>query len=150
MSSALHTLKNTSRPKKARKLLGRGPGSGLGKTCGRGQKGMGARSGYKRRLGYEGGGTRLFEKLPTRGFSNTRFARRLDVINLEEIEKIYNDGETVSLETLREKKYIKGKSNGVKVLGKGAIKKKVAFQVEQISEGARKKLDGFEIKLPAQ
>jgi large subunit ribosomal protein L15 len=149
MSTSLHTLTNASRPRKAKKLLGRGPGSGLGKTCGRGQKGMGARSGYKKRHGYEGGQTRFFEKLPTRGFSNARFSRRLDVINLEEIEKIYHDGETVSLETLREKNYIKGKSHGVKVLGKGTVKKKVTFQVEQISEGARKKLDGFEIKLLA-
>lgn len=150
MSTTLHQLRNTSRPSKRRKLLGRGPGSGLGKTCGRGQKGMGARSGYKRRHGYEGGQTRFFEKVATRGFTNTRFSRRLDVINLELIEKLYNDGETVSLETLREKNFIKGTSNGVKVLAKGTVTKKVTFQVEQMSSSAQEKLKGFEIKLLKQ
>ena len=147
MSDQLHTLKNTSRPSQKRKLLGRGPGSGKGKTCGRGQKGMGARSGCKKRHSYEGGQARLFERVPTRGFSRARFLRRLDVINLAEIEQLYQDGKTVSLETLREKNYIKGTSHGVKVLSNGSLTKKVSFQVEQMSKGALEKLEGFEIKL---
>ncbi|NGX61539.1 MAG: 50S ribosomal protein L15 [Chlamydiae bacterium] len=141
MSMRLESLTNTSRKSQKRKLLGRGTGCKKGKTCGRGQKGMGARSGYKTRRGYIGGGARLHMRLPTRGFSNARFARRLDTINLEQIETLYQDGETVSLETLREKNYIKGESNGVKVLGEGSLTKKLNFQVEQISKNAKDKLE---------
>ena len=140
MTLKLESLKNTSRPYKRRIIVGRGPGSGKGKTSRRGQKGMKARSGYQTRAGYEGGGVPLFKRLPTRGFSNARFARKLDVINLDQIDKLYSEGETVSLETLREKKFIKGSCHGVKVLGNGALTKKVAFQVEAVSESAKEKL----------
>src|ERR1700722_4703610 len=96
----LDNLKNTTRPSKKRKLLGRGVGCKKGKTCGRGHKGSGARSGYKSRYGAIGGGVPLHKRLPTRGFSNAKFKRSFDVINLGEIESIYKEGETVSLETL--------------------------------------------------
>lgn len=141
MSYKLENLKNTTRPYKRRITVGRGAGSRKGKTSARGQKGMGARSGYQTRQGYEGGGVPLFKRLPTRGFTRGRFLRRLDVINLGQIEKIYQNGETVSLESLREKKYIKGVSHGVKVLGFGILTKKVKFQVESISESAKEKLN---------
>lgn len=137
----LNSLKNTTRPFKRRIVVGRGPGSKRGKTSRRGQKGDKSRSGYKTRLGYEGGGVPLFKRLPTRGFNNKRFACKFDVINLEQIEKMYEDGQTVSLETLKEKGYIKGKSNGIKVLGQGTLTKKVTFQVEAVSESAREKLE---------
>jgi large subunit ribosomal protein L15 len=101
---------------------------------------MGARSGYQTRQGYEGGGVPLFKRLPTRGFTRGRFLKRLDLINLEQIDQIYQDGEVVSIETLREKKYLKGNSHGLKVLGKGTLNKKVTFQIESISESARDKL----------
>ena len=78
----LHTLQNTTRPYKRRKLLGRGMGSGRGKTCCRGHKGAGSRSGWKSRERYEGGQLPLYRKVPARGFSNARFSRRLDAINL--------------------------------------------------------------------
>lgn len=136
----LNNLKDSKRPSKRRKIIGRGPSSKRGKTSCRGQKGDGSRSGYKSRFGYIGGGAPLHKVVPTRGFSNVRFAKRLDVINLDEIEKIFNDGETVSLETLREKKYIKGSSHGIKVLGDGSLTKKVIFQVEAVSKGAKEKL----------
>jgi len=140
MTLKLESLANTSRPKKRRMTVGRGVGSGKGKTCGRGTKGMGARSGYKVRHGAEGGGVPLYRRVPTRGFSNERFRRRLDGINLDVIEHLYNNGETVSLETLRERGYLKGDSCGIKILGNGKISKKVIFQVEAISEGAKQKL----------
>jgi large subunit ribosomal protein L15 len=136
----LDSLKNSSRPYKRRILVGRGPGSRRGKTSSRGQKGMGARSGYQTREGYEGGGVPLFKRLPTRGFSNARFRRKFDVINLDQIEKMYRDGETVSLETLKQKGYIKGRSHGIKVLGKGSLLKKVTFQVEAMSKSVQEKL----------
>jgi large subunit ribosomal protein L15 len=141
MSHKLNNLKNTTRPYKRRIVVGRGPGSRKGKTSSRGQKGMGARSGYQTRQGYEGGGVPLFKRLPTRGFTRGRFQRKLDAINLDQIEKLYQNGEIVSLETLRQKKYIKGISHGVKVLGSGTVTKQVKFQVEAISETAKNKLN---------
>lgn len=140
MTVKLESLCNASRPHKRRKLLGRGPGSKHGKTSCRGQKGMGARSGYKTRQGYVGGGVPLHKRVPTRGFSNARFACKLDVINLGQIETMYQPGETVSLESLREKGFIKGQSNGIKVLADGTLSKKVSFQVEAFSKGAQDKL----------
>ena len=140
MTLKLDSLKNSSRPAKRRIIVGRGPGSRRGKTSRRGQKGMGARSGYQTRQGHEGGGVPLFKRLPTRGFTRGRFLRRLDVINLDLIERLFKDGEIVSLESLREKGYIKGNSHGVKVLGNGTLTKKVTFQVEALSESAKEKL----------
>ena len=87
-------------------------------------------------------------RLPTRGFSNVNFATRYDVINLDQIERMYKDGETVSVETLQEKGFIKSPSaNGVKVLGKGSLTKKVKFEVSGISESAREKVKDHEINL---
>ncbi len=140
MTLTLGSLQNSSRPYKRRILVGRGPGSRRGKTCSRGQKGMKARSGYQTREGYEGGGVPLFKRLPTRGFTRGRFLRRLDVINLDQVEKLFNDGEVVSLETLREKKFLKGPSHGIKLLGSGKLSKKVTFQVEAASAAAQDKL----------
>ncbi len=143
----LESLENSSRPYKRRIIVGRGPGSRRGKTSCRGQKGMGARSGYQTRQGYEGGGVPLFKRLPTRGFSNERFRRRLDVINLDQIEKLFQEGETVSLETLREKNFLKGSSHGIKVLGNGNLTKKVNLQVEAVSESAKDKLKNLGISI---
>ena len=137
---SLSTLQNSSRDKKNVRRVGRGTSSGAGRTCGRGQKGQGARSGYKRRYGYEGGQFRLYMKLPIRGFSNANFRRAFDVINLDLISELYNDGEVVSLDTLRERGYIKGTSYGIKILGSGELTKKVTIEAQAISDGARKKL----------
>lgn len=147
MSIGLESLKDVSRPRKRKKIVGRGVGSKRGKTSCRGQKGMGARSGYKTRQGYIGGGVPLHKRMPTRGFSNVAFQRKLDVINLAEIEKLYKDGETVSLETLKSKKYIKGHSHGIKVLGDGSLTKKVTFKVKNFSEGAKRKLKEAGMKI---
>ena len=137
---SLDKLKNTTRPAKARKRVGRGIGSKLGKTCGRGEKGAGARSGYKRRLGKEGGNMPLFMKLPLRGFNNAQFRRAYDVINLEQVNDIFEDGETVSIETLKERGFISGPTYGVKLLGAGELTKKVNIRVQALSDSAREKL----------
>jgi large subunit ribosomal protein L15 len=144
--TTLNGLKNTTRPKKTYKRVGRGWGTGLGKTCGRGQKGAGARSGWKRRWGYEGGQMRMFMKLPERGFSNVRFQRLLHSINLRDIENFYNDGEEVNLITLAERGFIKGATYGWKLLGNGKITKKVKIEADEISEGARQKLKAANIE----
>jgi large subunit ribosomal protein L15 len=141
----LSNLKDTCRERKACKRVGRGPGSGLGKTCGRGEKGAGSRSGYKRRYGYEGGQFRLFMKLPIRGFNNARFRKELDVVNLGQIEFMYNNGEVVNAKTLAERGFISGPTHGIKVLGEGELTKKVTLEVTAISESAREKLQQAKI-----
>ncbi|MGE4573629.1 MULTISPECIES: 50S ribosomal protein L15 [Parachlamydia] len=141
----LGTLKNDLRGRKQVRRVGRGVGSGVGKTCGRGQKGAGARSGYKRRLGYEGGQFRLFAKLPIRGFSNARFRKELDVVNLSQIDQAYEDGEVVNAETLADKGLLSGRTHGVKVLGDGELTKKVTFEVHSLSAAARDKLQKAKI-----
>ena len=136
----LNNLKNTTRPAKRSKTLGRGPGSKRGKTCGRGIKGEGARSGHKQRYGYQGGGVPLHQRTPTRGFSTARFRKRLDVINLGRIQELFEEGDTVSIDTLSKKGLIGTRSHGIKVLAKGRLSKKVKFDVVAFSKGASEKL----------
>jgi len=138
--TTLHTLKNTHREEKTPKRRGRGQGSKLGKTCGRGEKGQGARSGAKRRWGNEGGNFPLYRKLPCRGFSNARFRVAYDVINLGQIDEVYKDGEVVNLETLTERGFVSGRTDGIKLLGNGELKKKVSIEVDALSDTAREKL----------
>lgn len=140
----LATLKNSHRKCQKAKRLGRGIGS-RGVTCGRGSKGQGARSGARRRYGYEGGQFRLFMKLPTRGFTRGRFAKRLDAINLSEINELYSDGEVVNVETLHNHGYLSGKSYGIKILAEGELTKKVKIEAQALSEGARVKLEQAKI-----
>ena len=137
----LNELKNTSRPYKKPKLRGRGVGSKLGKTSGRGHKGAGSRSGWKSRARYEGGQLPLYRKMPERGFTRGRFLKRYDSINLEDIERLFNDGERVDLLALREKGILKGSTFGLKILGKGDLSKKVTIEANAISESAKEKLD---------
>ena len=136
----LNSLKNTTRPLKARKRVGRGLGSKLGKTSGRGEKGAGSRAGYKRRLGKEGGNMPLFMKLPIRGFNNARFRREYHVVNLKQLNDMFKDGETVSLATLKDRGFISGPSHGVKLLGNGDLDKKLTIRVQAMSDSAREKL----------
>jgi large subunit ribosomal protein L15 len=143
----LGTLKNTTRPRKKYKRVGRGIGSGLGKTCGRGEKGAGARAGYKRRFGYEGGQFRTFAKMPIRGFSNARFRKAYDSVNLGQIEKAFEDGEIVNAQTLADRGFLSGQTYGIKILGTGELKKKVTIEVAALSETAREKLHKAKISV---
>lgn len=143
---SLATLKNTTKQRKSVKRVGRGLGSGLGKTCGRGEKGAGARSGYKRRATYEGGQFRMFMKMPIRGFSNARFRRAFEAVNLDQINHMYNDGETVNLQTLADRGFVKGRNIQVKVLGNGELKKKVKIEAHAFSETAKDKLQKAKIE----
>ncbi|MBA3815033.1 MAG: 50S ribosomal protein L15 [Parachlamydiaceae bacterium] len=142
---SLGALKNTSRPKKSIKRVGRGLGSGLGKTSGRGEKGAGSRSGYKRRLGYEGGQFRTFMKMPIRGFNNARFRDEYKGINLGQIDAAFEDGEIVNMETLADRGIIKGRNVKVKILGGGELTKKVTIDISTISESAKEKLQNAKI-----
>lgn len=145
--TSLNKLTDTTRQNKERMRVGRGVGSGKGKTCGRGQKGMGARAGVKWRFGYEGGQFRTYMKYPIRGFSNVRFQKRLDAINLSQIDKLYKDGETVNVETLTKHGFLNGKSHGLKILGNGELTKKVTIEARTVSASAREKLERAGTKL---
>lgn len=143
----LDQLKNDSRPVKNTKRVGRGPGCKKGKTCGRGVKGDKARSGYKSRKTKEGGQAPLFQKLPTRGFSRAMFRKEMFAINLELIENLFEDGETVNVETLSAKGFSKTKlKHGFKVLGNGDLKKKVTIEANSLSKSAAVKLEEQKIE----
>ena len=138
---SLSTLKNTHRPTQKIQRVGRGFGSKRGKTCGRGSKGDKARSGYKRRYGREGGQLPLYRRLPCRGFTNGRFKSKVFALNLNQIERTFEDGEQVSLQTLYEKGIITLKyTGGFKVLAQGEISKKVEIIANAISAEAQRKL----------
>ncbi|WP_022850600.1 50S ribosomal protein L15 [Limisalsivibrio acetivorans] len=146
----LHDLRPAPGSKKNKKRVGRGSASGLGTTAGRGTKGQKARSGGGVRPGFEGGQMPLTRRLPKRGFNNARFATVYEIVNLTDIEKKYSDGEEVNIKTLSDKGLVKVKSNGVKVLGKGEITKKLKFEVEKVSGSAAEKIKaaGGEIVTP--
>ena len=138
---SLSTLQNTHRPTKKIQRVGRGFGSKRGKTCGRGSKGDKSRSGYKRRYGLEGGQLPLYRRLPCRGFTNGRFKSKVFALNLNQIERVFEDGEEVSLQTLYEKGIITLKyTGGFKVLAQGEITKKVEILANAISQEAQRKL----------
>ena len=137
----LSNLANTHRPKKKVQRVGRGPGSGRGKTCKRGNKGDKARSGYKQRYGEEGGQKPLYRKLPTRGFVYERFRKDNCELTFQMIEILYNDGEVVNKETLRQKGYLAKKSpKGIKVLATGVLNKKVSIEADAFSKKAQESL----------
>jgi large subunit ribosomal protein L15 len=137
----LSNLKNTSRPKKTVRRVGRGPGSKRGKTAGRGGKGDSARQGYRKRFGYEGGQVPLYRKLPVRGFTRGTFVKPSVAISLQLVQENYQDGETVNLLTLREKGLIPRRlPGGVKILANGELTKKVHIEANAFSEAAIVKL----------
>ncbi|AAC66845.1 50S ribosomal protein L15 [Borreliella burgdorferi] len=129
---------NLLKPKgasKRRKIVGRGPGSGLGKTSGRGQKGQKARN-TSPRLGFEGGQTPLYRRLPRKGFSNSDYKLEYAIVNLGDIDKKFKDGQVVNYDTLLENKLIKKKNKKIKILSNGKLTKKVSFEVSKISKSA--------------
>jgi large subunit ribosomal protein L15 len=132
----LHDLHPAPGAKKTRKRVGRGPGSGNGKTAGRGHKGQKSRSGYSRRYGFEGGQMPLVRRIPKRGFCNI-FRVEYQVVNLRDLERVFADGDTVNQETLVEKGLVRGGKRLVKVLGDGEISKNLKVQVHKFSASAR-------------
>ena len=139
MENILSNLKNIPGSKKNRKRVGRGPGSGWGKTAAKGHKGQNARSGGGVPAWFEGGQMPLIRRLPKRGFNNP-FAKEFVVVNLDIIEKKFNDGEEVSIETLKEKKIVKKIKDGVKILGNGEVTKKLTFTGLLFSKSAKEKI----------
>jgi large subunit ribosomal protein L15 len=135
----LHELAPNPGARKERKRVGRGIGSGLGKTAGKGHKGQNARSGGGVRPGFEGGQMPLSRRLPKKGFSNHPFRTRYEVINVEALD-MFEAGTVVTPELLEEKRLVKGATKGVKVLGAGEITKALTVKVHQISESAKAKI----------
>ena len=132
----LHDLHPARGAKRPRKRIGRGPGSGHGKTAGKGHKGQKSRSGYSRRYGFEGGQMPLVRRIPKRGFTNI-FRVEYQVVNLRDLERIFADGDTVSPEELVEKGLVRGGKRLVKVLGDGELTKKLTVRVHKFSASAR-------------
>jgi large subunit ribosomal protein L15 len=125
---------------KKKRIVGRGQGSGRGTTAGRGNKGQQSRSGGKTYVGFEGGQMPLYRRLARRGFSNYPFKKTFQVVNLGEIEKRFEDGETVEPATLLSKGLAKGPVP-VKILGNGDITKKLSFKVAALSASAKEKIE---------
>ena len=119
--------------------VGRGPGSGNGKTAGKGHKGQNARSGGGVRPGFEGGQLPLYRKLPKRGFHN-KFATVYAIVNVATLDKFFQDGEIVNLDTLLAKKIIRKTFDGLKVLGDGELTKKLTVQATVFSAAAKEKI----------
>ncbi len=136
----LHTLKSAPAARRKSKRVGRGEGSGHGKTSCRGAKGQKARSGYSSKPGFEGGQMPLHRRLPKRGFYHEKrhgFAE----INLDVLEQTFENGATVSAAALCEAGIIRMKRGGVKLLGRGDITKRLVVEVQAVSAGARAKIE---------
>jgi large subunit ribosomal protein L15 len=132
----LNELRPATGATKTRKRVGRGKGSGLGKTSGRGEKGQKSRSGYRSKRGFEGGQMPLVRRLPKRGFTNI-FAAETKEIGLGLISIHFKDGETVTLEALREKKLVNSRVEKIVVLASGELTSKVNVVADRITKGAR-------------
>jgi large subunit ribosomal protein L15 len=138
--STLHTLKAPKGSTHRKKRVGRGQGSGLGKTAGRGGKGQKARSGNMHFEGFEGGQSPLQRRLPKRGFTNP-FTVRYAYVNIGDLEKFFDADATVDEKALREKGLLKGQHPGIKVLGEGELKKKLTVKAHAFSKGAKERIE---------
>jgi len=143
-----YTLKVPKGSKKKKKIVGRGSGTRLQKTAGKGNKGQNARAGGGVRPGFEGGQMPLYRRIARRGFSNSPFKIEAVAVNLDIIDEKYQKGELVSLQSLKEKGIVKARATNVKILGTGELHKKLVFEGLPISEGAKEKIlqSGGEIK----
>ena len=136
----LHTLAPNEGATKERKRLGRGVGSGTGKTSGKGHKGQNARSGGGVRPGFEGGQLPLFRRLPKRGFSNAPFKVRYATINLSDLNR-FEDGALVTPEILKEIGLVKNQLDGIKVLGNGKLERKLTVKAHKFSKTAKEAIE---------
>jgi large subunit ribosomal protein L15 len=135
----LANLKPKKGSRHARKRVGRGPGSGHGKTSGRGEKGQKSRSGFSRLLGFEGGQMPLHRRLPKRGFTNI-FKKEHAIVNVSELER-FDNGATVDEAALRKAGLVKGQQDGIKILGNGKLTKKLTVHATKFSDAARRQIE---------
>jgi large subunit ribosomal protein L15 len=134
-----HEITSIAGRKKQRKRIGRGSGSGHGKTSGRGHNGSLSRAGAGGKVGYEGGQMPLFRRLPKRGFSNYRFVRRYEIINVSQLDR-FEDGSVVDIKSLFSVGLVNSTSSKVKVLGDGELTKKLDVSVHKFSKAAHDKI----------
>ena len=135
----LNNLKPKKGSKHAKKRVGRGPGSGHGKTAARGEKGQKSRSGFSRQPGFEGGQMPLHRRLPKRGFTNI-FKKTHAVVNVSDLDR-FDNGATVDENELRKAGLVKGANDGIKILGDGKLTKKLTVHAAIFSESARKQIE---------
>jgi large subunit ribosomal protein L15 len=127
---------------KKRKRIGRGKGSGHGKTSGRGHKGCGQRAGSGGLGNNEGGQMPLFRRIPKRGFSNYNFARRFEIVNVSQLETFFDDGTEISVEQLVCVGLVDNVKSKVKILGDGELTKKLSVTAQKFSKSAEQKISG--------
>ncbi len=136
----LENLPKTAELKQS-KRVGRGPGSGMGKTSTRGQKGQKSRSGVSIKPWFQGGQSPLYRRIPKRGFNNSNFTTRYATINLSDLNKFFNDGDVVSEEILKERGIIKKPLAGIKILGNGNLEKKLTIKANRFTSSAVTKIE---------
>ncbi|MCK5764254.1 MAG: 50S ribosomal protein L15 [Clostridiales bacterium] len=136
----LHDLKPAEGSRKNKKRVGRGTGSGLGTTAGRGMNGQNSRSGGGVRPGFEGGQMPLFRRLPKRGFTNARFKKHWTILNVTDLN-VFEDKTEVTPEILMEKGLIKSLKFGVKILGDGELNKSLNIKANKFTQSAIKKIE---------
>ena len=136
----LHELAPAVGSTKEVKRIGRGHGSGNGKTAGKGHKGQKARSGGSIRPGFEGGQMPLQRRMPKRGFNNI-FAKEFATVNVSELEKRFEDGAVVDAQALIESGAIKSAKDGIKILGNGELSKKLTVKAAKFTAGAQEKIE---------
>jgi len=137
----LNNLRPAKGSVRGRKRVGRGPGSGLGKTSGRGEKGQKSRSGFSHKDGFEGGQMPLHRRVPKRGFTNARFKKEFAEINLERLE-VFDAGAIITPEVLLKRGMIKNLRDGLKVLAKGSVTKALTVRAHKFSARAQEQITG--------
>ena len=137
----LHNLKPAKGSVRKRKRVGRGPGSGTGKTAGRGENGQKSRSGYSRKVGFEGGQMPLHRRVPKRGFTNAPFRKEFAEVNLGRLE-VFEEGTIVTPEVLVKWGIVKRVRDGVKILGKGDLTKALTVHAHRFSARAKERIAG--------
>ena len=134
-----HEITSIAGKNKTRRRIGRGNGSGYGKTSGRGHKGAGSRAGSTALTLFEGGQMPLFRRLPKRGFSNFKFAERYDIVNVSQLDR-FEDGASVGAEQLSDAGLIGSTKNKIKILGDGELTKKLEITAHKFSRSAEQKI----------
>ena len=134
-----HEITSVAGKNKARKRLGRGAGTGQGKTCGRGHKGGGSRAGSTSVSLFEGGQMPLFRRIPKRGFSNYKFTARYEVVNVSQLER-FDEGAYIDVEKLSDAGLVDGLRSKVKILGDGELTKKLQVTAHKFSKTAEQKI----------
>ena len=140
MALALNNLRPTKGSTQKKKRVGRGPGSGLGKTAGRGHKGQKSRSGYSSKIGFEGGQMPLQRRLPKRGFTNI-FKKKWLEISLAKLEENFNAGDEITPEVLHERGLIKKAKHDLVILGTGEMTKALKISAHRFTKTARDKIE---------